>query len=324
MKRVRQPRRSQAGFTLVELMISLVMFSLTIAGVLSVAVTITTGNREQRQAINAEGSVRVAIDFIADALRQASPGVPGGALLTDASGTTCTTGSILVTNSTTAPDRLDMIYASGAVVTSSRSVLLVASTSIDVSDISQFAPGDHVVVADGTQGVMYRIDTITGTTLNFDTVCTSLPWTTDYPVGSLVIRAQHAELYVDMIDGIKTLMFDPDGPDGADVPEPLAEGVEDMQVALGIETGVDGSISDVGAAANDDEWVYNRNGDTLPTGSIRAVRITLVARASTPITGGTTPYNLPAAEDRAVGAADGYRRRVLRSTIEIRNMGDSP
>ena len=323
MKRVLRPRRSQAGFTLIELMISLVMFSLTIAGVLSVAVTITAGNREQRQSMNAESSVRVAIDFLADALRQASPGVPGGALLTDASGVNCTTGSIVVTNSTAAPDRLDMIYASGAVVTSSRSVLQATSTSINVSNVSQFAAGDHVVVADGTQGVMYRINTISGTTLNFAAICTGLTWTTDYPVGSLVIRAQHAELFIQNVDGIPTLMFDPDGPQGSDVAEPLAEGVEDLQVAVGIETGVDGSILDNGSAT--DEWFYNASGDVLPAaGSVRAVRVTLIARASTQVTGGVTPYKRPAAEDRPIGTSDGYRRRVLRSTIEIRNMGDSP
>src|SRR5712671_6050324 len=69
------PRRSEAGFTLVELMISLVIFSFVIAGILSVAVAMTQGMREQRQAVLAESAVRVPMDFLVDALRQASPGV---------------------------------------------------------------------------------------------------------------------------------------------------------------------------------------------------------------------------------------------------------
>src|SRR6185312_4064680 len=48
---------------------------------------------------------------------------------------------------------------------------------------------------------------------------------------SLVIRAQHATFTIAAIDGIPTLMMDPDagGPQAA---QPLAEGIEDMQIAL--------------------------------------------------------------------------------------------
>ncbi len=66
-------RREQAGFTLVELMISLVLFSFAVAGVLAVAVSMSQGFREQRAAVEAEGAVRVPLDFIGDAIRQSSP-----------------------------------------------------------------------------------------------------------------------------------------------------------------------------------------------------------------------------------------------------------
>lgn len=327
-------RRRQAGFTLIELMVSLVMFSFAIAGVLGIAVSLTAGYREQRQAINAESAVRVPMDFMADALRQASPAVPASAAnaLIDASGTTCVDGAIKVTNSSTGPDRLDVIYASGAIVTTSRTVVDASSTGVTVTDASQFAQGDYIVVSDTAHGVLYKIATVNTATgvITFGTNCASpvSPWTTDFPTGSIVVRAQHAEFYVDLVDNIPTLMMDPDGPQGPLDGEPLAEGVEDFQVALGVDANADLSIgTEVGAAANDDEWVGNHSGDTayaIGSGTVRAVRITIVSRASTPVNGAASTFSRPAAEDHAAGSADKYRRRVLRTTVEVRNVESSP
>ncbi len=328
MKRRTRRIRGEAGFTLIELMVSLVMFSVAVAGILGVAVSLTSGYREQRQAIAAESSVRVPMDFIADALRQASPGVPGGLNLTDTAGTTCTSGAISVTNSNTGPDRLDVIYSSGAVVTSTRTIVTAASATVTVTDASQLAQDDYVIITDTSQGHLFKISSITGTTITFGAKCAgTLSWpASDYPEGSIVIRAQHAEFYVDpSVYGVPTLMMDPDGPSGPLAAEPLAEGVEDLQVALGIETGTDNSISEVGGTANDDEWVFNKAGEVAPAlSAVRAVRVTLVARATLPALSSTSLFARPAAEDRLAGSADKYRRRVLRSTVEVRNMTGSP
>jgi len=51
--------RQQRGFTLVELMVSLVIFSIAIAGILSVAVSMANNNREQRYAIAMEDNARL-------------------------------------------------------------------------------------------------------------------------------------------------------------------------------------------------------------------------------------------------------------------------
>src|SRR6478672_7119852 len=79
---VREPHAelvgARRGFTLVELMISLVLFSIAVAGVLSVAVSMTVGFRTQRQVIAAEVAARAPIDFLADAIRGASPGASLG------------------------------------------------------------------------------------------------------------------------------------------------------------------------------------------------------------------------------------------------------
>jgi len=330
----RSRRRQQAGFTLIELMVSLVMFSFAIAGVLGIAVSLTVGYREQRQAINAESAVRVPMDFMADAIRQASPAVPNSAVsaLIDASGTACTDGAITVTNSSSGPDRLDVIFASGAIVTTTRTVVDGSSTGVTVTDPSQLAANDYIVISDTGHGVLYKIESVDPATgeIVFTALCASpvTGWTTDFPTGSVVVRAQHVEFYVDTVDNIPTLMMDPDGPQGSLAGEPLAEGVEDFQVALGVDG--DGNFqlaTENAGAANADEWVGNHSGDTafaIGTGSVRAVRMTIIARAPTPVEGTASTFSRPAAEDRAAGSNDKYRRRVLRSTIEIRNVEASP
>lgn len=327
----------QRGFTLVELMISLVLFSFAVAGVLSVAVSMTQAYREQRQVINAEASVRAPLDFLSDALRQASPGVTDPNNVQDFH--TCKLGAIEVTNSSTGPDELDLVYATGGIVTTlSTAAFDVNSTAINVTDASQLSAGDYVLVTDFTYGMLVKIESKSGNALTLATKCSTpaslTMWptaTTNYPIGSLVIRAQHAHFEIQTVDGQPTLTMDPDGDaangGGAATYEPLAENIEDMQIAVGEDTDTINGISEVGAAANDDEWHYNVESDNPPAvgSKIRAVRVTLIARTSTALFGNTASFYLrPAAEDHDAGAYDNYRRRILRSMVELRNVGGSP
>ena len=336
--------RGQRGFTLVELMISLVLFSFAVAGVLAIAVSLTQGFREQRQAVATETSARVPLDFIADAIRQASPAVSDFTKVQDS--VTGSIGAISMTNNTTAPDRLDLIYASGGVVTSAAVAYNSFDTTMTVVDGSQLAAGDYVLISNLNYGHLVKIDSKSGVnTLNLAPMCGTNQVAQTYPIGSLVIRAQHAtfSIGVDLQDSVPTLMMDPDSDgkewDGVtDAPcknsasapaEPLAEGVEDLQVAFGIDSGTDG-VLELGAGANDDEWIPNVSGETLPvtlgafTGTMRAVRVTLIARAEQQLIGAVNLFGRPAAEDHAAGSADAFRRRVLRTIVEIRNTGVSP
>jgi hypothetical protein len=108
-------------------------------------------------------------------------------------------------------------------------------------------------------------------------------------------------------------------------PEPLAEGTEDMQIAVGIESDGTPGLTEGSPATTGDEWRFNIAGDTAPaaTDTIRALRITLIARTGA-LLGNVNPYVRPAAEDHAAGSNDAYRRRVLRSLVEVRSNGSSP
>jgi prepilin-type N-terminal cleavage/methylation domain-containing protein len=339
-------RRTQAGFTLIELMISLVLFSFAIAGVLAIAVSMTQGFREQRQAVTTETSSRVPLDFLADALRQASPAVPDFTKVQDS--ITGSIGALSMTNSTSGPDRLDVIYASGGIVTSAAVAYNSFDTTMTVTDASQLSNNDYLLISNLNYGHVVKIQSKAGNVLTLWPMCSTNQVSQSYPIGSLVIRVQHSTFTIgaDAQDGQPTLMMDPDSDgkewdgtaapcqsSGSAVAEPLAEGVEDMQIAFGIDSGTDG-VSEIGASANDDEWIPNVSGESLPTalsgftGTLRAVRVTLIARSDQALvggaSGGVTLYRRPAAEDHAQGALDAYRRRVLRTIVEVRNTGVSP
>jgi prepilin-type N-terminal cleavage/methylation domain-containing protein len=315
--------KAQRGFTLVELMISLVLFSFVVAGVLAVAAALTQGFRDQRSAITAEESVRVPLDFIADAIRQASPGVSDPSKIVDAE--TCTAGAITVGNGsgTGSSDTLDLVYASGGVVTSLRTnpFIVGTTTTMTVSDASQLAQGDYVLITDFGNGHVYKVTNVTGSVL---TVASSSCAAYTYPVGAIIIRAQHAKFSIGAVDGNPALMMDPDS-GGSAVAEPLAEGIEDMQLAMGIDNDGSNGISENGSVAGDDEWYYNNVGESYAgSAAIRAIRITLIGRTLDQLKSATASFARPLAEDHAAGAADRYRRRVLRAIVEIRNVGGSP
>jgi prepilin-type N-terminal cleavage/methylation domain-containing protein len=364
-------RRSQGGFTLIELMVSLILFSVAIAGVLAIAVSMAQGFRDQRQVVQTEGTARGALDYISDALRLASPAINNAQVdsfsSTPLAGTTtptvqapnvvigivedmqvgagsCKTGAIRVFNNTAAPDELEILYASGAAVTSLNTSWTPAgvATTANVVDASNFAVGDTVLITDGTpaatpSGHVAKITAIAmGATTSDPDVLTlaaaacTLATTPTYgaSVGeALVIRVLRARFYIGTFDGISpVLLLDPDGPAGPAGPEPLADYVEDFQVAVGIDEapGPTGNgLIDV------DEWGFSGVVGTIdpfsPGKNMLAMRLTLVARAPSTLAATTATFTKFDAEDHVPGGSpDTFRRRVLTSTIDIRNLGASP
>ncbi|MBS1119924.1 MAG: Type Pilus-assembly protein [Deltaproteobacteria bacterium] len=313
-------RRSQRGFTLVELMVALTLFAILISGVLAVAVSMAQAYREQRQVTSTEASVRGAMDFISDALRGLSPGVASGNIQ-DVQ--TCTIGAISVVNSTTGPDQMDVVVASGAVVTSLRTAYTVGgatSTAITVTDASQLAAGDTLLITNATVGHLVHVNSVntsTGAVTLVAPACVpGLFPAAGYPVGSLVIRAVRARFRIGTFDGISNVLLMDVDADGLNE-EPLAENIEDMQIAIGVDVNGDTGIATT-------EWAFSSGTGAL-AGPIRALRVSLVSIEGTAMRNVTGAFLRPAAEDHPVATApDAFRRRVLKSTVEIRNLGDSP
>jgi prepilin-type N-terminal cleavage/methylation domain-containing protein len=343
-------RERQRGFTLIELMVSLVIFSFAIAGVLSVAVSMAQGFREQRQAVAAEDNVRAAMDFISDAIRSMSPLVTQGGTIYDNDsckqwqqaglagtcvndGTNCKDSVNRSGNQTAAPDALRLVFASGGVVTSITDPggYLSCAPAVTLVDASGVAAGDLLLIGDiaSNSGEIASVASVAGNVVTLNTcLC---PFGKTYAQKSLVVRVQRAKFYVDTYDSVPNILLMDTSPlafsdaaGGTATPEPLAENVEDFQVAYGLDTtnGGAGQIPPGPVTA----WEYS-NGVGNTAGALRAIRITIITTTSQPLQASATnnPFIRPAAEDHPVsGTADKYRRRILTSTVEVRNFGGSP
>lgn len=315
--------RRQAGFTMVELMVSLVLVSLVVALLMQVAVAMLAGFKEQREAMELSRNARAGLEFLSEAVRNASAGVTTGDAR-DATSCNPVVG-ITVTNASDGPDAVELVYASGGVVTSVRNAVDGASSELTVVDATGIVAGDVVIVSDGLVGRLLPVTSVAPqgnvTVLGTDASrCPGVPVpSAGFAPGSLVVRARYARLAVEVgADGVPMLTIDPDG-QGPSPSEILAEGVEDLQVAVGVDLDGDGGLTDAGDTA--DEWFYNAVGDPDPPpitdGRWRALRVTVTARDL--YRRGESAR--PAAEDHGAGALDAHRRRTLSTQIEIRNLG---
>ena len=341
-------RNHERGFTLIELMVALVLFALVIAGMMSVAVSMITGYRDQEITIATESATRSTIDYLSDGLRSNSPGVPTFDALVDLDVSTCPTGAVKVVQNVANPaplahtsDQLTMTFASGSVVTTmSNTIAGTSAATLTVLDASQLAANDFVIITNFETGHLVHIAASSGTTPGTLTItapnCTGasakLP-TGGYIAGSTLIRAVRATFAIDVVpsdDNVGTvpvLTMDLDAEGSRFTAEPIAEGIEDLQVVFGADTSGDGILSAESTSAGADEWFGNVNGEAVPAtlpNTTRAVRVSIVARTVRAFTGVNT-FRLNALEDRlANGATDSFRRRVLSTTVEIRNLQGSP
>jgi prepilin-type N-terminal cleavage/methylation domain-containing protein len=330
---VNRERERESGMTLVELMIAMVILGIVIAAAFNVAYTIMNGYRDHRKAVAVERSARGAMTVLADAIRNASPGVET-AQITDLVGCSTLQG-IDVVNQTSGPDTLQIVYATGAVITSIRQVFDQDSTELLVLDGSGLKAGDQVLVTDfDNRGHLVQVTDVTdnggdytlGLRAALTSLCSPSPPDFSYAVLSTVIKAQVAEFSI--VDaGVPVLMMDRDGA-GEEDPEPVAEGIEDLQIAIGIDEDGDGEVS-ADAPDGVDEWFYNHQDDTDPAQTItarpwRALRITVVARSIDETTSQPTSIRPKAEDHDAATQADVYRRRALSTRVEIRNLQGSP
>lgn len=334
--------RSQSGLTLIELMVALVIVSIAIAAAFGFGWSVMNAYKDQQISNKVSRAARGSLDVIAHAIRGGSPGVPTGNL-EDLVGCSGSGGVNVINNTANGTDELSIIYSSGGVLNTLRQPFQQGHNEIRVYDASKFRQGDLVVVTNFQQG---HIMEVSGTNVTADLsdsdeiLLTSSPsgsgcvssWpATDYNKGDIVVRAKVARFFVDTsVAGRPALIMDPDNDPTTNNEEPLALGVEDMQIAIGVDdrdlspptTGPnpDGEVTEVGAAANDDEWYHNVPGELTPPMPWRALRVTLVARSVQERS--TTPISTPLVlEDHDPGApADEFRRRAVHAIIELRNM----
>ena len=276
-------RRRQSGFTLIEIMVAMGLVSLLSVFVLSLVRSQLNAFEMSSQLGAAQQNARAALDVLELTLRRACSGasqgaieinVAGGAAATPAAcltvydGATGSGGRFLGTSETTLSDALEIVYADGAAQTIvSTTSFSGSSKSVQVVDTTGFAAGDYVLLSNYNKAVLTRIAQVSGGspspsgTLSFG----SLPATPGNSIGltvdtgTAVLHAHTVAFYVDAPSAM--LMFDPDGMAGANHTDaqPLAEGVIDLQLAVGVDTNGDGVIDETPTLP--DEWLGNATGE---------------------------------------------------------------
>jgi type II secretory pathway pseudopilin PulG len=324
----RPGRSGQAGFTLIELMVAGTLVTIVLLMTIQLALTVIGDMKAQREAHALERSARAPADYIVDLLRGAAGGTTTGNVqdvtyCTTANGLTYSASNppvvgMAMTNGGTAnPDSLTLLSSTGS-VTSLRTAVDSTSTSATLTDATGFAAGDFLLITDGSVGRMIKTKTLAGNVVTFDAplTCAGFAPMPTYPIGTLVLRGRIARFQLATIDGVSYLTIDPDG-NGPAAAQPMAEGIEDLQVAIGVDADGNGVL-----AAG--EWHYSAANTTAPAlitaGRWRAMRLTVVAKELVARPGSTTVSGRPAAEDRAAGSVDMYRRRVLTTMTEVRNL----
>jgi hypothetical protein len=316
-------------------MISMALFGLIAAGALSLVMSGARMQAHSSRVDVAQTALRTAIDMITRDVVGASAGAKSGSI-TNYDGTVHSTIDFTDYNNaagteTWAPvahtDRLDLWNVDGSAVAQANSALAAGATSIPFT----YEQGVTGAFAYTTSPYASRVQ-ISDLTNAWVVTLTGTP-TTSLPVSSLpttfsgnpyVMPSRHVVYYVSKAFGEATtningsmLMMQVN--DSTAVP--LAEGVEDMQIAYGFDNDGSGTLPDNGNST--DEWLYNAAGDSALSfviGNLRSVRVTLVVK-STSVDSGQKLFSSPSEEDHVIGSPtlDGFVRRVLRTEIKVRN-----
>jgi prepilin-type N-terminal cleavage/methylation domain-containing protein len=326
------------GFTLIELMVSIALFGLIASGAMMLVMSSLRMQSHSARVDVAQSALRAGLDFMTRDLLSASGGMSSGSLMINGVATNTIAlagGSNAGLNSS---DVLELYLADVSYdYASVYSDTSATSTTINVDKTSPFSSNPNAILTDLTNAVFVSITSVVppgpgqAGVLNV-TAPGTLPVSGYSGLKSFVFVLRHVRyslgqcfpntsssnssyvnqscLMMDLFDG---------PPANPSNPQPLAEGVEDLQVALGYDDG-DGIITDNGNTS--DEWYGNAAGDVLPPppASLKAVRITIIAISTLNENVLNGSQQRPTAEDHlAAGPPDGFFRRVIRSEVSVRN-----
>ncbi len=311
------------GFSLIELMIAMLLAGIVASGMLMVARGQIVASELNDQVTRAQQNGRAGLGFAEAHFRRSCGGISLGRVginvpgapqqIVDCvrvwDGATPSGGTFIDGTPAALPDAVELIYGAPPVtVAVGPTPPDLAALSVNVADLTGFAIGDLVLLGDLRQALLVRISSISAEEtapqgrLVFAAPAAPLKLpdnsgnATD-PIlslqpGATVMKAQSISFYVESASGPfhGLLMYDPDGVAGAshDDAQPLVEGVEDFQIALGADRDGDGVITESAPGSGTDEWIGNTIGE-LPLA--------------------TTPWNRP------IPAADPQLREIRVSLV---------
>ena len=298
MQNLRKRTDKQHGFTLVELMVVVAIFFFIIAAVFDAYLSQYHASVIQERVSETQQNARIAMDFLSKEIRMAGFAMPATVVngfsnaITPAINNDATSGNNVL-------DGTDQI----TVITGYRQISTLASaanqgaTTITINGNGNNFDTDkkkYVCIDAATSEDNYEV---TGATSNSLTLSPGL--TRNYEQGAVVLMVK-AITY--SINDAWALTRNENTGGGA---QTLVPNIEDLQFAYQLADGT---------------W---SNAPATP-GDIRAVRINVLARTQREDQDWKRSRNgrRPAIEDHAAaGATDGFRRRLLTSVVQIRNLG---
>lgn len=338
MDAVRVLQKAQRGFTLVEVLIAMALATLVgLAGYVVFSSTNFSYKVEQ-DVVEAQQNLRVAMDRLARDLRHAGFGLPTPpeVLPTLTFGSYSFSSPITYTNSSTAPDSITILgigYEAATLVGSASGQNAGGSTTLCVSSDSAFAPNgslDSRRKYINIGGSVYReLTSASGASCGGSGKSLGLALALDraYPDTTPVYIIYAVTYSISTtVTGCSTsnpclVMKDHSGLLGSTDEQIVAENIEDMQFAYGVDVSPYDGIIDSGGSYGSDDFVDTPSDST----SIIAVRASIVARTRNEDPRGKKEFHPFCLEDRAgdsscTGAsADGYRRRRLTRIVKLRN-----
>jgi hypothetical protein len=326
----------------VEILISLALAGLVVAGAFQLHATFQIQGTRQQQIAEMQQSLRVADQVIARYVRSAGQGMAGMKLDVNTCAGPVTYYAAQFSNSNVYSDpKVSFDSASGDTERSDPDWLRIIAgdpssrvagtgnngANLNVSDASGWSVGDLFIVPGANGESCLRMVThITGAhggSLQHNPgqgQCNNPPPGQDNCMGSVsfpapVFRATTSSVVfrVDNTTSASTprlmVTFDPPGTGANPTWQPLADNIEDLQIAFVLNDGT----------------VCGRNGNSVDDpalcdpSKVRSIRYTLVARSSSQVPGFTLGRAGGFEDETQAAATDGYLRRTLTSEIEVRN-----
>ena len=344
----------QAGFTLIEVMVGMVVAVIVVAAAFTILTTTSKSLRANEQIVNTQQNARMAMEWLARDLKLAgfgNPGVPIG---------NCSNGIVpsdqTATGVDSGPDSVQVLVPTSRTSGSNRWTLKVPTTTAGTAQIT-LQPG---AVADMVSSGLVANQSYVSLGGSATAQVTALDAST-----STINVAIPAPLWFQQEDQVYLLqciryqvVLPPDAGNlcGGNAPcltrgvagvvtgptaeAPIAEGVEDLQLAYAcdgcvtaINSGIpDRIIDDQNGSNSFDQADFLSNvpwtAAPLRPDKIQLVQIALVARQSKNDQGfgeinGAFVGSLArtVTSDRTLPADSNHRRRVLVKTVETRNVG---
>lgn len=155
---MKTPRSSQSGFTLLEMLVTMVLLAVVLGAVFG------TLNRSKGEAdrvgtlVEKRQSARAAVQLLERDLRMAGSGLGGTAINISFNGAPQTLYAI-TPGPVSGPTSCDSVLIMGAWAASTvtTSPMPISSSILKVADVTGFASGDLVVITDGTVANMMEI-----------------------------------------------------------------------------------------------------------------------------------------------------------------------